>query len=181
MAISSRFGSLKIVGRHPCLNFGFSTGGKKLPHHSHISIVQKRDGIKTKSFSAMRDYFDNLRYLYATKGAFPDILMQFITVSPYIVMSSMNDEILVYPAEISITKFSLRRGILSWWSSLVNFDPKFLGVNRHLCDYNVVKQNAAVLDIPLRNSLGISPCNAWKILMAKHHSNGVLLCDAEQA
>ncbi|KAJ1358508.1 hypothetical protein KIN20_016950 [Parelaphostrongylus tenuis] len=152
-----------------------------LPTSSHTAYNSKRSNIEAKRFLAKRDYFDNLRYRYATEGAFPEVLMQFITVSPYIVMSSMNDEILVYPAEISITDFSLRRGIQSCWSSLVNFDPKYLGVNRHLCDYNVVEQKAAVLDIPLRTSLGINPCNVWKILTTKCHSNGVLVCDAEQA
>ncbi|KAJ1358269.1 hypothetical protein KIN20_016659 [Parelaphostrongylus tenuis] len=107
-------------------------------------------------------------------------MMQFITVFPYIRMPSVDDEILVYPAEISITHFSLYRGTMSCWSSLVDFDPIYLGVNRHRCDYNVVEKNAAILGIHHPMTRFCTPFDVFKRLMEKQCSPGVFVCDAEQ-
>uniref|UniRef100_A0A0K0D2S4 Ig-like domain-containing protein n=1 Tax=Angiostrongylus cantonensis TaxID=6313 RepID=A0A0K0D2S4_ANGCA len=67
--------------------------------------------------------------------------LRFLVVFPYIVAPSMNEGMLVYPAEISVTHYTFKRGTISCWSSLINFDPAFLDATGHLFHQITVEEN----------------------------------------
>lgn len=77
-----------------------------------------------RKVTGMRDMLDKLRLNDIQKIDFASVLLQFIAVYPYTVAVSRSGELLVYPAEVSITHYTLRNGTSARFSKLVNFLPK---------------------------------------------------------
>lgn len=123
---------------------------------------------------------DKLKFSYLKLGHFPDFELRFLVVFPYIVAPSMNEGMLVYPAEISVTHYTFKRGTISCWSSLINFDPAFLDATGHLFHQITVEENAMVLGVPLMSAQGRSPSEVWRTLLTQYHKHGVVVCDADQ-
>ncbi|VDP13225.1 unnamed protein product [Heligmosomoides polygyrus] len=112
---------------------------------------------------------------------FASVLLQFIAVYPYTVAVSRSGELLVYPAEVSITHYTLRNGTSARFSKLVNFLPKeFYGRGLPEWDQEEVVKNAQKLDVSLKQPQGASPAEAWRSLMQHCNSRAITLCDANQ-
>ncbi|XGW08260.1 hypothetical protein V3C99_010956 [Haemonchus contortus] len=134
-----------------------------------------------RTITGENDMMDRLRFLDAQKTDFSSVVLQFISVYPYTVALSTNKDVLVYPAEIAITHYTLEQGVGSCFSKLINFHPRlFYGSGVPSWDHDNVEKKAKTLDVSLKEPQGASPELVWKLLMERRSPRAITVCDENE-
>ncbi|KAK6045708.1 hypothetical protein COOONC_16787, partial [Cooperia oncophora] len=115
---------------------------------------------------------------FFTLADFSSVVLQFVAVFPYTVTQSTNNDVLVYPAEIAITHYTLGSGVSSSFSKLINFHPKlFYGTGVPAWDQDNVEKRATSLDVSLKEPQGVSPNEMWRQFMERRRHYSITVCD----
>ncbi|CAJ0607259.1 unnamed protein product [Cylicocyclus nassatus] len=150
-----------------------------LPNRPCESIEQY--DVRARRENGRLDLLDRLKFLDAQKAEFSSVVLQLISVFPYTTAFSSIGDFCVYPAEISVTHFTLANGASASWSKLISFHPDmFYGSPVPPWDQNNVARNAAALDIPTKEVVGVAPHEVWRMLRERHSPRAITICDANQ-
>ncbi|WKX97921.1 hypothetical protein Q1695_013541 [Nippostrongylus brasiliensis] len=145
----------------------------------HCDSYQQRT--HPRKINGQRDMLILLNFLEQEKIPLSSKVLQFVSVYPYTVALSTVDDLLVYPAEISMVHLTLENGLSSRFSKHIKFLPKqFYGSGIPEWDQQNVATNARELDVPLKDPHGVSPSEAWRLMSERFSRTAITVCDADE-
>ncbi|KJH49423.1 hypothetical protein DICVIV_04438 [Dictyocaulus viviparus] len=130
--------------------------------------------------------FQNCPPISCVVSDFSNVVLQFLEVLPYPVISPVNGHVLICPAEIAVTNFTLANGP-TFHSEIIHFDRNlsydcsssyYEKNNFYFWDQDTIRQNAVLVNVLIKQARGKTPQDMWRTLIRNRNSCEITVCDA---